>query len=158
MDVIRDRSGKLPILVIIIAAVVLLGGIGVVAFKKMGPKSKGKAHKEVKHVELTEWSMDEFIVNLADQDEPRYLKVNVVLGVQHLGKPKKSGGHGGEASNPEEAKARDAVISVLTRKRYTQLLSEHGKEQLKIELKESLNSVLKDCKVEEVYFTAFAMQ
>jgi len=152
---IRDSSGKFPILIMIVLAVLVCGGVGVLMLKKGAKKPKGQAVK-AQEVELSDWKLDEFIVNLADREEPRYLKVSVTLEVE--GAEPKGGGHGEGAARPEEARARDAIISTLTRKHYAELLSEEGKTRLKAELKKELNSVLHDCKVANIYFTSFAMQ
>lgn len=126
-------------------------GAGAFTFTKIIKKPSGKA-AQAKPVELSEWKLPEFIVNLADTDEPRYLKVDLVLEVE--GKSKK----GEEGGNAEEAKARDAIISVLSRKHFSELLTESGKKSLKSELKNALNSRLKDIEVVNIYFTSFAMQ
>ncbi|MEN6370661.1 MAG: flagellar basal body-associated FliL family protein [Armatimonadota bacterium] len=149
MKLIRDNSGGLPIRLIIIILVVSLVGAG--AFLKFGKKGKSAP----KPVELTEWKLDEFVVNLADADESRYLKIDVSLSVE--GAPK-GGGEGEKAANPEEAKVRDTVIDVLSSKKYSDLLTEKGKTVLKEELKKQLNSVLKQTKVHDVFFTSFTMQ
>ena len=156
MRFIRENNGKLPIAIIIAVVLVLVLAAGAFTFSKMGGKSKGKGKKVEKPVELSEWTLDEFIVNLADIAEPHYLKVNLVLETEG-GEKKGEGGEGG-GGNPQEAKARDAIIMVLTKKHFADLLSEEGKGQLKAELKTALNSELKDMKVENIYFTSFAMQ
>lgn len=151
MKALRDISGEIPVKLILIVLMVVLIGAG--AFMKFGMKGKGAEKK----VELSEWKLDEFIVNLADKNESRYLKVCVVLEVE--GSLKSGGGHSDEAvAYPEEAKVRDMIISVLSSKKYNELLTEKGKTTLKKELKNKVNSVLKKVKVHEVYFTSFAMQ
>jgi flagellar basal body-associated protein FliL len=155
MRFIRENNGKLPIAIIIAVVLVLVLAAGAFTFSRMGGKSKGKGKKVEKPVELSDWSLDEFIVNLADIAEPHYLKVNLVLEIEGGAKGKE--GEGG-SKNPQEARARDAIIIVLTKKHFTDLLSEQGKDKLKAELKSALNSELKDVKVENIYFTSFAMQ
>lgn len=146
----NNQSGKLPIILMIIIVVVLALGAG--GFMFMNGKSKG-GKKPEKKVELSEWKLEEFVVNLADQDEPRYLKVSMTLEVEG-----KVGGGGEGGGNPEEAKAQDAIINVLTAKRFSQLVAPGGKDKLKEELKAALNSSLEDIKVHGIYFTSFAMQ
>ncbi|MHB0912658.1 MAG: flagellar basal body-associated FliL family protein [Armatimonadota bacterium] len=150
MQVLVSRHGKLPIMIIaaVLAVVCLAGG----AFIFM--KGKKGGHKK-KEVHLTQWKLEEFVVNLADSDESRYLKACIVLEVESEGK---SGGGHGESANPEEAKARDAVISELSKRYLSQLLSEQGKDKLKEDIKTALNSKLEESKVHDVYFTSFAMQ
>lgn len=150
MRLLRDNSGKAPMAVIVVIAVVLclaIGGFAILKFKK----PDGKAPK----VELKQWKLEEFLVNLADQDENRYLKVNIVLEVNG-DPPAGEGGEGGGGS--EDIKARDVIITVLTKKSYRRLISEEGKSSLKKELKKALNTSLDGLKVENIYFTSFAMQ
>lgn len=156
VEILRNRAGKLPLIIVIVLGVVLLAGIGTMVFVKSGKKKDGKAAE--KHVQLVHWEMDEFIVNLADR-EPRYLKIAIVLEVE--AGDKKAGGHGeggGKAAPAEDAKARDAVITVLTSKRFVDLISDDGKVNLKKELKSALNKVLGENKVANIYFTSFAVQ
>jgi flagellar protein FliL len=149
MKTIRDRSGKLPIKLVIIVLLVVVVALGVTKVVK-GSKKNGKKAPE-KQVELSPWKLEEFVVNLRDANEARYLKVNIVLEVE--GKVE-----GGEGANPDEPKARDAIISVLTAKVYNDLESPAGKEHLKEELKTALNAELEKTKVANIYFTSFAMQ
>ena len=152
MRFITRSSGKLPVVIIIVAMLVVCLGVGAITFKKMGrPKVKHATQKQ--KVELTAWKLEEFVVNLADRAEVHYLKVTLVLEIQG-----KSSGGEGDTKSSEEARARDTIISVLTRRRYADLLPEEGKIELKSELKAELNSTLEDTKVENIYFTSFAMQ
>jgi len=154
MENIRNNSGKLPLMIIIVLVVVLVLGVGAVAFMKMKGKGHGKA--AVKEEKLTPWKLEEFVVNLADPNEVHYLKVNLVLDMAG----EVAGGEGGEGEggNPDEPKVRDAIIRELSKKQYAELLSEKGKDQLKAELKKSINSQLENAKVANIYFTSFAMQ
>jgi len=153
MRMICGTTGRLSIAVVV--ALVLILALGVVAFtfSKFGEKlnAGGDEADRGERVKLFEWKLDEFIVNLADPDEPRYLKVTMVLEVEVKGTA-------GEAENPEEARARDAIITVLTRKCFDDLISDHGKANLKSELKFALNDVLDQTEVANIYFTSFAMQ
>lgn len=155
MRILRSESGKLPIVAIIAVVLVLALGAGAFAFLKASHKGK-KAPEKKEPVKLAEWELGEFLVNLADPGEPRYLKANLVLEV--AGNEKKGGGHGEGSANPEEAKARDVIISVMSRREMNDLLTDGGKDQLKSELRDELNKVLEGCEVESIYFTSFAMQ
>lgn len=152
MKVTRDKSGKVGMAIMIAAVLVLCLGAGGCII------GKGKSGKDGKKVELKQWKLDEFLVNLADRDENRYLKVNLVLEVKG-DPPAAAGGEGGAGGgSTDEIKARDAVITVLTKKSYRDLVSEQGKASLKAELKAALNGTLENIKVENIYFTSFAMQ
>lgn len=152
MKLTRDYPGKTQMVIIAIALLVICLGSGGCFLKKVNAGS-GKGEKKV---ELKQWKLDEFLVNLADRNENRYLKVSLVLEV--AGEPPKEGeGEGGGGG--ESIKARDAVITVLTRKTYNSLISETGKATLKAELKKAINEAMEgSIKVENIYFTSFAMQ
>jgi len=152
MRILRDISGKLPIVIIIVVVLVLALGAGAFAFLKMSHKSKAPEKKEP--VKTAQWELGEFLVNLADPGDPRYLKVNLVAEIEDDGK--KRGGEG--AGDPEEAKAKDAVICALSKHRMNDLLTNQGKDALKSELKSALNEAIEGTKVVDVYFTSFAMQ
>lgn len=155
MSTLRTSSGKLPIAIILAVILVLFAGVGAFTFTRMRAKG-GKADDKHgdKPAKLSMWKLEEFIVNLADRDDSRYLKISLVLEI--AGDGKEGGGEG--EGNPQEAKARDAVITVLTRKRFADLISEQGKVQLKTELKSELNTVLEGAQVVNIYFSSFAMQ
>jgi flagellar protein FliL len=153
IEAFRSNSGKLPLKVIIAVLLVVVAGGGAFTFSKAAKKSPGKKEAAEK-VELTQMKLEEFVVNLRDTSESRYLKVNMVLAVEGAAE---AGGHG-EGGSPDEAKIRDAVITVLTKKTYSDLQSVQGKADLKEELKSALNYVLEGTKVHDIYFTSFAMQ
>jgi flagellar FliL protein len=56
------------------------------------------------------------------------------------------------------SQVRDILISVLSSKTSKELKSPEGKEALKQELKERVNSVLAKGQIARVYFTEFAIQ
>ncbi|MDH7603116.1 MAG: flagellar basal body-associated FliL family protein [Armatimonadota bacterium] len=147
-----NNKGKL--LFILIAGVLiiaLLAGIGVFVLKGKGHSKKGHGKKEEPTQPL---ALGEFVVNLADRDELRYLKTSIVLAV--TGKVPSAGGHGGE-TGPSPA-VRDAVITVLSSKRFADLITPQGKQKLKKELVAAVNERLHECKAVDVYFSDFAMQ
>lgn len=155
MQILRSRSGKLPIVVIIVVVLVLALGAGAFAFFKGSHKGKAPAKKEP--VKVVPWEIGEFLVNLADPGDPRYLKVHLVLEIADSHK-KGGGGHGEHAANPEEAKAKDAIIRALSKRHMNDLLTDQGKDALKSEMKAALNEALEETEVVNIYFTSFAMQ
>lgn len=151
LSVLRNHSGKAPIMIVVIAVAVICLGLAGFAFMKMG-KSSGPTKEPGQP-----WKFPDFTVTLSDAAEPHYLKTCVVLVVH--GKPKAAAeGEGGVSM--EEASAMDAINRILARKHYAELLQEKGKTELKSELKSGLNGVLKqyDIEVEDVLFTSFALQ
>lgn len=160
MRSVRSIPGGLFIRVLIATLLVLCVGGRVLVFPRMSERMSEKLKawhgkgKDEKFAELTEWKLAEFIVNLADRDAFRYLKVNIVLEIEG----KQNGRRIRGQWRPGEAKVRDAIISVLTKRHFQDLLSEQGKLDLKAELKSALNERLDEAEVVNVYFTSFAMQ
>ena len=98
--------------------------------------------------------LEEFIVNLADAERNRYLRVGIELGLDHAGgkeKPKDS-----EAST--NALIRDTILSVLSTQKSDDLLSTDGKEKLKGDLVQKLHERIPILGAEEIYFTDFLVQ
>lgn len=104
--------------------------------------------------------LGDFILNLVDTSQRRYLKVGVAIELSKTeeeialaNQPVKSGGHG-HGSEPADPNAeiaaqmerykpaiRDAVISILSNKSADELSSPTGKEIAKEEIKESVNGI-----------------
>lgn len=141
--------------IIFLAVGILLGAV--VAFgasKVLLGKSK-EEKKEEKTLPEHAMELDEFVVNLADGSH--YAKVTIALGLEKpLGE---GGGHGGGGNDPKLlAPIRDTVITVISSKSMSQLVSTEGKEKLKEDLKEKLNKLLGDEVVKQVYFTSLTLQ
>jgi flagellar basal body-associated protein FliL len=110
----------------------------------------------------------EFLVNLADSEETHYLKTTISLGLVGTSEENsKAGSGGGEHGKKESAlfarlKAqepviRDTVISIISSRKFRDLGTVSGKNELKETLKNRLKEQLK---VEDVsvYFTSFTLQ
>ena len=143
-------------------------------------------HNPDEQIEETEPVQDErgilldlgdFILNLADINPRRYLKVNVAMElsktpeeIEMLNAPQgKSGGHGSAPANPMESIAaemeqykpaiRDAIISVMSNKTSDELSTATGKELAKEEIKEIVNTVFNGQRVVlRVSFGQFIIQ
>jgi len=109
-------------------------------------KEKPKPKNEQGHI----YSMDPFIVNLADTESARYLKVKIEI-------------EGQEAKVHEEyekrlPQLRDAVLTILSGKTYKELFDSEGKKKLKEEIVSKANQVFTVLKVKTVYFNEFVVQ
>jgi flagellar FliL protein len=98
-------------------------------------------------------NLDAFLVNLADQDSTRFVKLTVRLGLDRAGV-------GAEyAEDPViVAAARDKIISILTTKTSDQILTPEGKDKLRKEIKDLVNPLLGRGKIAEVYIMDFVVQ
>ena len=154
-----------------VVTIVILGIFMIIMyslFDSMITNKISQFHSPDEQIEETETVEDErgilldlgdFILNLADINPRRYLKVNVAMElsktpeeIEMLSAPQeKSGGHGAAPANPMESIAaemeqfkpavRDAIISVMSNKTSDELSTATGKELAKEEIKEMVNTV-----------------
>ena len=97
--------------------------------------------------------LDPFVVNLADTEEPRYLRVKITLMVD-------------DKTVVEEvienatmvSKARDIILQTLSRKTSEEILNEEGRGILRAEILEGLAPYFHEPKVIDVMFTEFVIQ
>lgn len=145
---------------IIIMAVAVLGGGGGAAWFLMGGD-----HKEQKEGDLPEHEveaelsleamgpvvdLDPFVLNLADRDQLRYLKVSIKL----------------QLDRPEEdtdfqirlPAIRDALLVLMTSKESRALRTIDGKMLVRDEIGGRVNSIMKKGNIRQVFFTEFIIQ
>jgi flagellar FliL protein len=131
-------GGKKKLLVIVAAAVLLLGGGGGAAWwfflRSPMPKAEAKEdpHKPPEHVT----KLGTLVVNVAGTEGRRYLRTTVEVGT----KGKLGGSHGLDDSL--RARLVDAAISVLGAQELATLLDPEEREDIRDELKESLNQAM----------------
>lgn len=145
------RKGKIAIIIMAIALVISCSIAGVAILQKK--PSDNAAKKQVIEEPGDMLSMGELIVNLADTSEIHYLKTDIVLEVSGAQANKNVGD-----DTTQKAPLRDAIIGVLSSKRFAELNCPGGKETLKTELQEVCGQCLKPARVLNVYFSEFAMQ
>jgi flagellar FliL protein len=160
-------------LLIIVSVVALVFGVGgaFVAVKFLGGGGKGvesseehKGDAEVKAELKSEaggkhgqaaspgvmFDLDPFIVNLADTPEVRYLKLTLKLEVDS------------EAVSTELSsripQIRDAILVLLSSKDVNAVRTTQGKFQLRDEITQRVNGLLKKPGVRSAYFTEFVVQ
>ncbi|MCE5314755.1 MAG: flagellar basal body-associated FliL family protein [Armatimonadota bacterium] len=148
----KNNSGQSKtIMIVAVGVVVILAGMGFMMFKSKGSAKNAKPEK----LPTAEMALGDFVVNLADTDQVRYLKTTIVLEVEG-GAPAAKGGEGGEGG--ADVRIRDAVIQVLSSKTFAQLSEPDGKEKLKKDIITAVNERLEEGKAVEVFFNEFAMQ
>ncbi|MFM9904715.1 MAG: flagellar basal body-associated protein FliL [Pyrinomonadaceae bacterium] len=91
-----------------------------------------------------------FIVNLADTEQARYLRMTVSLGID------------GEVSEkPDQlfmTRVRNAMLAVLSDKKSEEILSVEGKTKLRKELLQAARAASEDPEVKAIYITDFIVQ
>ncbi|MCW3061586.1 MAG: fliL [Capsulimonas sp.] len=143
---------KSPVIMIAIVAVILLAIIGTfLVTKSVSAKSKGVAAK--KHVEHGPvMTLDEFLVNLADNSGDHFLKVTVGVEIN------KEKGVSEEAMKEKVALIRDAIVTSLSSQTREDVATPKGRDLLKLEMKKRINEQLGDDLIKGVYFTNFVTQ
>ena len=150
-----EKPQKGNILKIVIIVLLLLVVVGGAAFGGMYFASKSKttaSEKPVKAKEVIEvtYSLEDFLVNLLDEDSKRYLKVKVFIGFEE-----------NEDLNVElEAKKpiiRDLVNATFRSKKTTDFTAT-GVDSIKNELIATINPVLTKGKITHIYFNDILVQ
>jgi flagellar FliL protein len=96
-------------------------------------------------------ALNELTVNLADTGRPHYLSASVTLAIKGADPEKTAAEY--------EAQARDAVLMVMSQRKYQELLSPEGKQALKDGILVEVGKALAKRKLEvtDVLFTTFVM-
>jgi flagellar FliL protein len=151
----RGKENKACGMVIFLVGMAALTVAGSTGCKKSPPAltsvsndSTGAADKGVLHLEP-------FVVNLADTEENRFLRVGIDLGLEKALPGKE--GKGGESDVPA-ARIRDCILYVLSTWRSDTLLTPDGKQKLKDEMLHALQDRVPELGVREIYFTDFFVQ
>ncbi|MCK9362257.1 MAG: flagellar basal body-associated FliL family protein [Syntrophales bacterium] len=149
---VKKKSSVKLIIIILIALLVVGGGVagGLYFLGHKGETDKKDTKKPAAPLVGPLWSLDPFIVNLAENQGERFLKIVIQL----------------ELSDPAiiadmeilKPKIRDNLLDLLTAKTYAELMEPAGKQRLRDEIVLRLNSFLTKGKVLKVYFTEFIVQ
>ncbi len=94
--------------------------------------------------------LDTFIVNLADEERKRYLRVTMQIELKE-GEPV-------EILEQRLVQVRDIILMILPTKRFQEIRSVNGKTVLRQEIMTRLNDLLKKEVINNIYFTEFVVQ
>lgn len=94
--------------------------------------------------------MDPFIVNLADQNQPRYLKIRISIESKEI--------KVNEEYEKRLPQLRDMILTLLSSKSYIDISDSEGEKRLREEITSKLNQLLRSFQVKTVYFTEFMIQ
>ena len=141
--------------------VLLICGMGAIAFllpqllpealDVFGFKGQSKeAKKATKDMKGHLYAMDSFVINLANPDLPKYLKVKIEMESQES-KPN-------EEFDKRKPQIRDSILLILTGKTSKEVSDSEGKAKLKEEILLKVNQLLQGVKIRAVYFTEFVVQ
>ena len=146
----KGKKGKSMKMIIIIAVVAVVVCAGAATGFYFFSKTESKKAVAPQPVVITIWPMEAFIVNIADTNGERYLKLVVQL---ELSEP-------GVIPELEQLKPRlrDSILDLLTPKPYKELVDLNGKQRLREDIAGRINNMLSKGKVTKVYFTEFVVQ
>ena len=157
----QQGGGKKKLIILLVVLLLLLGGGGGAAYKFLvldkqeAKKEENKAEKiqqEIKNIENLGimFEVGTFVVNLADKDADRYLKVTIILEIEN------------EQVKQEVEKRlpqiKDSITTLLFTKTSRELRTAEGVEKLKEEILRRVNAILPLGGVKNVYFTDFVIQ
>lgn len=136
--------------IIILSVVLAIIIVGTISGFYFFTKTENKKTAVEKTVALTVWPMDAFIINIAETNGERYLKIVMQL----------------EVSDPSviseleqlKPRLRDSILDLLTPKTYKELMDLSGKQRLREDIAGRINNILQRGKVTKVYFTDFVIQ
>ncbi len=152
---VKPRLG-LKVIVIGVAALLLVaagGTFAVLKYMRGTGTAAAAAEKAKKESVLSTLNLEPFLVNLADKEAVRFVKVTFRLGMNEKNVEEEIG------KDPVFlAAARDSIISLLTAKTSEEILTREGKEKLRREVQAKVNAVLPKGKVLEVYIVDFVVQ
>lgn len=153
-----EGGGKGKLILIIAGSIVMLLSVGIAAYL-LGASSSSSSENSVMEKSAQDTGnaaigpmvdINEFIINILDKNETRYLKAAITI----------------ELDNEETAlevtermaQIRDAIILLIGNKTFAELSDLQGKLQLRAEIIARLNKLLTTGKVKGIYFTEFVVQ
>lgn len=164
------KKGKGKLIIIIAVVLILVLGGGGAALMMMGGEDENAEQEELIVEEQLEASkLEPFIVNLKGGRSFLKLTLMIEFDMGLLGMGKKPGEEDSPPMSEDDLPGalgerkpmiRDAILTVLSSKSATILLTVEGKEQLKEELVEAINDAvdLDEAPVTGVYFLEFLVQ
>lgn len=157
-EVVQAGINKKLILILILALALLGGGGGAVWYLMGGDHGGKKKNQVVEEAEVEPDPMvigpvvdlEPFVLNLADRDHLRYLRVAIKL---QLDRPEE------ETDFKTRLPAiRDALLVLLTSKESRALRTVDGKMLVRDEIGGRINTIMKKGKIRQVFFTEFIIQ
>ena len=152
-------SNKLMFIVIAVMLVITIGLAGgfIMMWSKLSSLSvpaNGVANAATEPAQTAQlgplFSLETFIVNLADSERNRYLRITMDLELL--------ADTDTEKLNERLPQVRDRILMILPSKRFEDIASVEGKTTLRDEIIEKLNNLFPKAVVSNIYFTEFVVQ
>jgi len=156
----ESKGGKKKLLLIVVLFILVAAGGGaaykfLVLDKKKAETKEKQAERIIEEIKATEnvgvmFDLGTFVVNLADPDIERFLKVSIVLELKDQKVQAEA-----QKRLPE---IKDAITTLLLTKKSSEIRTPEGIEFLKEEIAKRVNAILPLGGVKNVYFTEFIIQ
>lgn len=153
-------SNKILIVLIGVMLIIMLGlggglfmmwsKISALDAKSSQPAKADAKPPEVEHNLGPIYSLDTFIVNLADKGGNRYLRVTMDLELNSKVVE--------DEIKERLPQIRDAILMILPTRRFDDINNSSGKAALRDEIKKKINSFLVKGQISNVYFSEFVVQ
>lgn len=149
-DITQDapKNYKTGGLYLVLALAIALVAASPACQKPVADTPSDGSVKDVLHLEP-------FVVNLADPEGDRFLRIGVDLGLASAPAPKEGRTSAGDVPT---ARIRDCILSITSAWRSDDLLAPDGKRKLKNQLLCALHERVPDLAIREIYFTDFLVQ
>ncbi|MCL6558644.1 MAG: flagellar basal body-associated FliL family protein [Firmicutes bacterium] len=148
-------GGKKRLLLVLVLCVVLGGGLGYGALRFFHVLPSGgageKAAREARHEHTEKLDLGDKVVNLANGESGRYLRVRVVL--EYPAQKKLS-----EEVKDRQPMITEKVLNIFRSKRAEEILPVKNQEKVKEDILKAINADLQQGKISQVYFTDFLVQ
>jgi len=165
----KKSGGNMVLILIVVLLIVLLVGGGLAAFFLLGSDDEAVAaaqpQQSSKHTSTKRkaskrssdyltigpmYPMSQFVVNLLSESGGKYLKValDIELDSEELS----------AEMDKKKSLIRDIIIRALSSKTFEEISTMKGKDRLKNEIVNSINEVLADGQINNIFFTDFVVQ
>jgi flagellar FliL protein len=154
------KKGKGKLVLVLLVLLVLGGGAGGGAWWWMaksqaasGHDTKAGEHGSASSEESGVLALEQFTVNLADEEASRFLRVTVHLVIDQ--------GHAVKEIEEDKLKlmrVRSSVLELLTMQKSARVTTTEGKTELKHAIAARTSDILKPIKVIDVLFSDFVVQ
>ena len=156
-------GGSKTLLIVIIAAFLLFMLVAGAGFFILWKKLPGSANTKIESAEQTTkkekspqievgpvLEMQAFVVNLADPEGNRFLRVKMSLEIKDQELLEKM--------DKQRVRLRDKILTILSSKKYLDVNSVQGKSDLRAEIITALDGIFGKGAVKNVYFSEFVVE
>lgn len=147
----QPKKGRGKLIIIALVVLVALGGGGFFGYSKL--KGKETKYPEAQNIDKPGEKVEfkPFVVNLMDDGQfPHYFKIELEMVLKD--------GSNLREIEVKKGELRDVVIVLLSSKRKRDLVSIEGKDRLRDEIVNRVNSVLRYATVNRIFFKDFIIQ